>query len=335
MTSLNASVTNCTGLESITITSSHGQSCTTATIECENTTLNIGGLVVIGLGDNVTYNANAFTGYVKQIDYKHPDKKYSISCVDLMTRAIDYFITSDDPNVPLTYLNINAETLFQNVMSLAGLTTFDVASTGFTYATNGYPVTVSLTSAYDFCKQIADTLSWHMWCDSNGTIHFKNRKPFYMNDTSRASEPDWVQDTLTSPTAIFDDTQILDIQKQLIDKDLRNKVVVWGSSGIQSTASAASSYLPAGYYRTILFSNADMVTRQVDADHAANYNLYLYNRLTTVYDLTIIGNANIQAHNLVRVTDTILPIGKDVDLYVYACTHQWSKGGFTTKLDLR
>jgi hypothetical protein len=161
---------------------------------------------------------------------------------------------------------------------------------------------------------LADLIAWGFWADVNGHVWFTERKPFPDGDTSVATIPN---------------TELISLSTWKSDKNLRNRVVVWGSAGVYAEAHATSPYLPSGFFKTAAASAPGIIDNQASAQAAANYNLALYNRLTQGYNATIIGNPAITARKVVHLDYT------DEDLYVYGCEHSWSAAGYLCNLDLR
>ena len=161
---------------------------------------------------------------------------------DDLVRATDFFIVPDNPDASYKWHDIKAETLIQNVLELAGLDSFDMYNSQFTFATkSGNDVEVKLASSYDFCKTIADLLAWNFWADETGTVLFRNRKPYPMDGSSGqvGDVPDVPIGGLT-----LSDTTILNAIISETDRDLRNRVVVHGAPGISAEAKSAKSYNP-------------------------------------------------------------------------------------------
>lgn len=335
MTELFAEITGCSNILSVNINESHASSTAIATFSCINTNLDIGDEISVYLGYVGDYST-VFSGYVKLIERKVPDNIYTITAYDKMIRALDYFIASSNPDSPFTRSNIAAEDLIADVLSLAGLTNFDFDPSLFTLAI-GVPAEVNLVSAYDYSKSVADYVAWNLWADRNGTIHFHNRKPYPMDGTSRQPGDYGDESAATILT-----TSALDLNHIKSEKNLRNRVVVYGSSGVQAEASNSESYdqllgdyrqiLPNGFYKAIVFST-ELITSNGVAQDACDYNLALYNRLTHEVNLTIPGVADRQARTVITLDDDYL--GLDGDWYIYQLEHAWGKSGFTTNMSLR
>jgi len=332
---LYATATGCSNIESITVTDNHQATTSTAVVQCVNKTVDIGDQMVVSLG-YVGDNGVVFRGYVKQIEQAVPDDVYTVTAHNVLIRAVDYFIASTNPENPITYNRIKAERLVQNLMNLAGLTSFSAGNTYFTFGIN-YPVEVNLVSAYDFSKMVADLLAWGLWADRNGTVNFYNRKPYPMDGLS--GQPGDVADT---PLKTITDTSIIDFSPALDEKDLRNRVVVYGSEGVFAQASSATSYnprtgsmeqiLPNGFYKTAAAAS-QWIDSQSMAQNAANYNLALYNRLADIGNLTVLGDHDLDTREVITVNST--EAGINASYYIFFVEHSWSSKGYTTSMQLR
>lgn len=313
---LDATVTNTTGIESITISDGHTAPTSTATIECADTGLGIGDNIQIHIGW-VGHTPIVFKGYVKNIEAKAAPGTVTITAANKMIRALDFFIAASNPDNPLSYDHISAEDLVENLMGVAGLNAFDGENSNFTFGIHT-TVEVNLTSAYDYSKFIADIIAFSLWCDNDGIVHFRYRPPFPNGETA---------------DYILDNSNILNVDYSISDKDLRNRVVVYGSDGIHAEAKEDSIYLPDGFYKSVAVAAPGVIDTQDMAQQAAYYNLALLDRLTKNGQITIIGNPNISCRDVVTVNKA--DIGMTGDWYVYSIEHNFSKGGYTTQLDLR
>jgi phage protein D len=316
---LAASVTGCTDLISISVSDSHSSPTSTAQILAVNSSLDIGDSVTIIMG-YVGDQFTAFVGYVKDIELKEPEQYYSITCANVMIRAMDYFIAASSPTQPYTWNNITAEDLIQEVLSLSGLTSFDLDATSFTFAVHN-PVEVNLTSAFDYARFLADIIAYNLYANNTGTVKLVNRRPYPMGSDTPVA-------TLNSSSNILSATY------GVSDRDLRNKVIVYGTGDISATASASSPYLPAGYYRTVVVAAPGVIDTQSMAQQAADYNLDLLNKLTYRLSLSMEGYTNLFARSVVTITLSELGITSQ-DWYIFAFEHNWSRQGFITNLELR
>lgn len=325
MSKLYASVTGITNPISIVMNENHGASTSTLIVECLTHTLNIGDTITADIGYTDNHSV-LFTGYVKQLERKIPSNIYTITANDIMIRAIDYFIVSTNPEEPYRFENESAETVVAALMSMAGLNNFSYDPTYFTLAI-GMTAEVNLVSSYDYSSNIADLLAWHLYADGD-TIKFVNRKPYVM-----------VGDVAASSLTTGD---FLSFAVKVSEKELRNRVVVYGSTGVYADAESATSYnpltsayeqiLPTDYYKTALAASY-LINSDSLAQDAADYNLELCNRLGVSISATIIGDPTIRARTVVDVTESIT--GTTGSYYVYMAEHSWDKSGYIVNLDLR
>jgi hypothetical protein len=279
--------------------------------------LNIGDTIDVDMG-YTTSHARNFSGYVKVIDRNAQTGLYTITAHDVMVRAIDYLVCSADPNAPFKRSNIKAEELVKQVLALASLTSYTFDATSFTFAQR-YPAEVNLVTSYDYCHMIADILYWHLYADKDGVCYFVSRWPYIM-----PADVSYCTLHTTDMTAFATNVN---------EKDLRNRVVVYGYNGIYAEAKdAACPYLPAGYFKTAAVQN-DIIDTQAMATAAANYNLPRYDKLTYVCQANIIGRHDIVARKCVTLDDTIL--GTTGLWYIYSAQHTWGSQGYTVSLELR
>lgn len=319
MQQLYASVTNTSNIISISVSDSHVAATSSATIVAVNTSLDIGDSITVVMG-YVGDHFTALTGYVKNIEYSEPERKYTIGAANVLIRAVDFFIASDDPENPFKRQNITAEDLIQDLLELSGLTSFDMESTSFTFAIRN-PVEVNLVGCYDYCKFLANIIAYTIYADNAGTVHLINRRPYPVG-----SEP--ADYTLTVSGDYF-----IENAYEKSDHDIRNKVIVYGSEGIHEEAHASSPYLPAGFYRTVVVAAPGVIDSSSMAQQAADYNLDLLNRLTQKVTITMVGQTGIEPRKIANVT--IGDLGISGKWYIYSVTHDWSKTGYTTTLELR
>lgn len=328
MKTLYATASNVTGILGITVNETHSATNTVATIECTGFTGNVGSDMVIDLG-YTTSHGTIFTGYVKSIERNVPENLYSITASDKLIRACDFFIVPDSPTTAFTRTNISAEDLVEDVLELAGLLTVDSDPTSYTLAVNGTIAEVKLISSYDYCKSIADLIAWHLWAGRDGTIHFKNRKPYVM--TGDSGQPQDVADVAMSGKLITETNSVNSVYR-VSEVDLRNKVVVWGYGEITATASEESSWLPDDFYKTVLFSS-EIVDTQEMANATAAYNLYALHRLTREITVAVEGDYELEARKVVHVE--LADLGINEDMYMFSTNHTWSAAGYETSLVLR
>lgn len=315
---LSATVNDTSNLLSVSINQSHNSATTTAIVEAINTTLEVGDAVDIDIGYTSSGNlAHIFSGYVKQVEFSAPDGTYTITCNDELIKAIDYFIASDTPDDKYSRQGVSAEDLVDDLLTLAGITNYTHGTSYFTFGITR-PVEINLVSSYDMCKSIGDIIAWHLWCDNNGLVHFEDRRPYVMaGDT---------------PQKTINDLDLTKISHRKSDRDLRNRIVVYGAEGINANAEAESPYLPAGFRKSVVVASP-WIDDQDLAQDAADWNLDKLNRLTEEISVEIIGDPTIHARHVLTVVDTYTTTSGN--WYVYTCEHKWGSAGYTTTMELR
>lgn len=333
------SATGITNPLGMNLNTSHSASMSIVSIECTSYNLNIGDSIDVYLGYEGN-NQKVFSGYVKQVSKKVPDLTYTITAYDVLTRAVDFFIVSENPDSAFTRRNIKAEDLVEDLLSLAQLNDFHSHSTSFTFATR-QEMQVNLVSVYDYCKMIADLLTWHLYADADGTVHFVNRKPHVMvGGSPESDQPHFVADT---PIKTVDNSTILTLSHSKSEKDLRNRIVVYGADDVYGSASRHSSIDPdTGDYVTVLpanyYKSAVLATYIIDSDSTANntaeYNLKLLNRLSSEVSMTVIGDPDLVARNVITINNPQLGIN-NYNYYIYSAEHVVSNSGYTVNMLLR
>jgi hypothetical protein len=337
---LYASVTNMSDLLSVIVSTSHSASTATAQIITRNKTVNIGDNITIDLGYVGDYD-RVFKGYIKNIVRNVPNDIYTIVAKDDLVRALDFFIVPTNPDESFKRSNISAESLVEQVLALAGITNFTYTPTNFTFATQaGNEVEVKLTSSYDFCKMISDLLTWHLYADEDGLVHFINRKPHVMDGTS--GQPGDIADVAINAGSPITDTVTLNTSLTESDHDLRNRVVVHGITGVYAEATSSDSYnpltdameqiMPVGFYKSMALLTPIIDTQSM-AQTTADYNLELYNKLTVSASLAVEGDPSLLARRVIEVDED--KIGLSGNWYIYSAEHQFSKEGYITSMELR
>lgn len=314
---LYASIAGVSGILSISVTTSHSAQSSIAIIEAAETTLDIGDSISINLG-YTTDHGKIFQGYVKNIEYKEPSLTFTITASDVLVRAMDYFIASADPETPFTRQNIAAEDLVGDILSLAGLDNYEGENSAFTLALSN-PLEVNLTTAYDYCRFIADIIAFHLYADEDGVVHFLDRRFFPM----------------PGDTAIGTVNKVISISAKYTesDRDLRNRVVVYGAGGIFAEAQAESPYLPDGFFKSVVVSAPQVFDTQEMADQSAEYNLELLNRLTTSASVVMEGNYRYIARKTANLSFT--EIGITGEWYIFSAEHSFNSNGYTVSMELR
>ena len=294
-------VCTCTDINNIincTITDSHVSNTATAVIEAKSTSLIIGNYIDVYMGYSDGTTGSVFTGYIKQLEQKTPDSTVTITANDKMTRAIEYFIAPTDPNATYKRSKVQVEVLVADLLSMAGLSLTDTAPSYFQLAAVGQ-LEVNLTSVYDYCRALADLFEWNLWCDRVGNIHFRNRKPYVMLNDS--GEVDDHTDSAISYT--WDDRNILSMGYKVDDKNLRNKVIVYGSN-VSAESDAVSPYLPDGFYKTAVMGAQLMIDTYAGCKQTADINLNSLNRLTESITCSVIGDPILEARKCITMDST-------------------------------
>ena len=339
MSRLFASATHCNNILSINISSSHESSVSVATVICRDFNGTVGDDIDIYIGYTSSYG-KVFSGYIKKVEKQTPNGVYNIVANDVLVRAIDFFIVSNNPDNPLKYNNISAENLVMNVLSLAGLSNFNADNTYFYLGINN-PVEVNLVSSYDYSRMILDIVAWSFWANKDGVIYIKNRKPYTMVSGSPDSmQPGFVPDT---SSGTITDSSILSFNTGVNERDLRNKIVIYGAENIHATASRSTSYdpilnnyiqiLPNNFYKAAVLASP-LIDSQSFAQDAADYNLALFNRLQYEIILTIVGDYSLECRKAVTINSSKFSFYNGL-WYIYQLEHAWGKEGFTTNLVLR
>lgn len=344
--SLYSSISGVSEIESIAISINHSSSFSTAVIKAASTSLGVGDSCSIDLGYTTNHDT-IFTGYVKETVKDVPDDSITITAHDEMVRAVDYFVVSSNPEKPFKRRNIKAEFLVRDVLELASLTDFDYQPTQYKLAITT-DAEVNLIGAYDYTKSIADLLAWHLWADVDGQINFFNRKPYVMTGATGQVGDD------TNETIIYgeigsvsigtiDDSTLLRVDEVVSEKDLRNRIVVYGAEGVYADEKSSTSYnpvtdadeiiLPSGYYKSVVYATPIIDSNSV-AQKTAEYNLELLNRLN--YHLLAVaeGDPMLVARNIITVSNTILGISNR-NYYIYSSEHSWNDRGYTVSMELR
>jgi hypothetical protein len=312
-------VPNVTDLVSINLTESYSSNTTQAQITCYDTTLSLGDSISFNMGFSGD-SGKVFTGYVKQIIKSLPDALTTIICEDELTKAVDYFLASNDPQAPFTRSNIKTEDLIEDILNEALITNYghDVPLEVI-WGTQGV-VEFNLISAIQAAKQISEALAWHIYADRNGKVWLKDRPPYWKTGDSVS---------FTWNTASAD--VIMTISHAKSTEELRNRVVVYGLDNRFASASASSPYLPSGFYKTAVLASP-IFDRTDLCQLVADYNLTRFNRLTESLQLQIIGNWQVEPRKFATVTDSYT--GTSGDWFIFQVTHSFDSSGYIQQLTL-
>jgi hypothetical protein len=326
MNKLYYAIPGITKLISANISSSYNSTTTIATIEALDDSLTLGQHLTVDFGYTTDHD-QLFQGYVKSKSLKLQSNTYTYTLADDLVRAVDYFIVSDSPDDPLTYRNILAENLIGELLSKASLTSYQHGSTSFTFGVNN-EFEINLVNVYDYSRTICDLLTWHIWCDKDGVVQFRNRKNHPMLGGAEASQPGYETDTVSD--YVWNDQNVLDSSRSIDDKSLRNKIVVYGN---EIHASAQDNSTPYMKWKTAVLSDSQLVDSQDMAQKIADYNLLLLNRLTDTVNATLIGDCSLNLFDVVNINSSKLGLTNEKYL-ITTCEHRISKDGYTTTLVL-
>lgn len=313
---LDCSATGCSNIQSAVVTDSYVASTSTATIICANSNRDVGDSIEVSLG----YTGNkpkVFEGYVKSVELKEPERLYTITAANVLIRAVDYFLASTNPDTPFSRNHISAENLVGDLMAEAGITNYTGQASGLTLGIED-DIEVNLASAYDFSRFLADLLAFHIYADVNGKVHFDDTKPYPTGGGS---------------VATLNKTNTISMVYSESDRDLRNRVVVYGSDGIFASSQQSSPHLPSGFYKSVVIASPTIIHSSSVAKQIANYNLNKLNRLTKRVSIAAIGNPSIQCRDNVQVVNSDL--GLNDTAFVYSVEHNFSKAGYITSIEGR
>ncbi|NIQ88607.1 MAG: hypothetical protein GWN93_05825 [Deltaproteobacteria bacterium] len=308
---LYATVTNTTGIVSVNVDEDFSQPTRSGLVECDSTTLDLGDYVEVDIG-YVGNHDIVLKGYVMQIESSRSGegKTKSIRIRDQLWRAMAYFIASSDPDDPLEYNNIAAESLVAAMLELAGITTYSLSSPGFTFAPEE-PLEVQLMSSWDMIAKVCQLLAWHCY-DDDGTVKFTDRKPYPVGGDSPVH---------TFVTGASGEIVSISPLSKSSDK-IRNRVVVYGPEGVHAEASASSPFLPSGFYKAEVISAPNLIDTTAQAQDIADYNLDLLNRLELTLNMTVVGVPGLRARDIVTVTES--ETGVSGDWLAYSLRHEFS-----------
>jgi hypothetical protein len=314
MSILDVSIAGATGITSVTISESHNTPSTSMVINTISTSLDMGNAITAYLG-YVGTCPKIFTGWVKQAELQVPDNTYVITSNDEMIKALDFFIASQTPDTCYKARNISAEDLVEDLLGMADINNYVHDTSYFSFGITR-DVEVNLISAYDMSKTVADILAYSLWCDIDGVAHFQDRRPYVMG----------------GDTPVKSLSGILKITHRVSDRDLRNRIVVYGAEGIYAVAEVDSPYLPAGFRKSVVVASP-WIDDQSMAQAACDYNLDKLNRLTEEISVEVVGDPSLHARQVVDVTDTHTETSGN--WYIYSCEHRWGSGGYVTGMELR
>ncbi len=315
-------IPNVTSVTSIRVIEAFNSTMSQAVIECFDTSLSLGD----SIGFNIGFAGNSgkiFQGYVRNIDTSLPDAINRITCEDELAKATDFFMASDDPESPFSRSNIKTEDLVEDILNEAQITSFSSSvPLEVIWGTTG-EVEFNLVTAWAAASSIIGALAWHLFADRNGNVQLIDRPPYIIGGDS--ADFTW---NLSS-------ANILSLSHTRSTENLRNRVVVYGKDNITGVASASSSFLPAGFFKTAVIAT-QVIDSQTQADLAASLNLTLMNRLTEGLQLQVEGDFQIAPRKIASVTvsDTDISLSITGLWFIYQVEHILDGSGYTCNVTL-
>lgn len=293
--------TNISDLISLEVSGSAGAACATFSFTTLSGGYSIGDGIYIsmGVGGNV---GTVLTGYVDTVTLENPPGSYRIEGRDKLALALDYFIvvaSLDEadffnvcPGSPGNYTPVSPSAAISAILALCGLSGGGGIGVGWTIGTVEDGAPFQLISAWDAIQQICSIGAWKVWCDGSGGIQAGS-----IWDTGGGG----------GAFSTGDGGNIISCSYGTSNEDLRNKVVVIGAPNpangyYGATASAASPYLPAGLYKTVVVST-DLIGSDDQAQASANANLTALNKLSRVTTVEAEGNSGVSMYSSVSVSE--------------------------------
>jgi hypothetical protein len=313
---LTATITGASNIISGTIRETVGFTGANGSFVCADHTLALGDEISITLGNEQNGSgvvlANAT---VKNITDAVPEFTYEIEFSDLMAQVGEAYIAPVDPDDPFEADNIEASALVQSLLTTyAGVSSFDLDPTIFTFGVPK-PTPIKLVSCLDAIENIAKITS-RMIYTSGSTFFFKDRRPYIVGgDVAAYAIPALLKGSWNRST-----------------KNLRNRVVVYGTTGVRAEASAVSPYVPAGLYRTAVIGH-ELIADNTQAQATADTNLEWMNRLTEVVSVTVNGLYTARARDIVSLTNARWGF-TDTLFFTTNIEHSWGPGGYNTVFTL-
>ena len=287
----------------------------------------------IDIGSSVTGKINEttmFNGIVKAITKRRPEMSYDVSCGDILSQAVEYFF-APSPNIDSSWTrsNILHYNLVRDILAKAEITDFsndwgadedinpytELPRGSFTFATGEEPVRIKISSAWDIIDWICQITGSHVYADVDNVVHLGLI---------------W-DEPIGVPTHSFVAPGTLkSIQYIRSEEGLRNKVIVFGYSGITKEAYAESPYVPENFYKTAILSHEFIDTEEI-AQETADINLHRLNKLTESVIFEALGQTDIDIRETVSITDP--SSGVSGSWFVTQCTHTVGKdSGYTIRV---
>lgn len=307
----------CEGVLAVRVSESYANACAQARIECHESSLSLGDSITIDLGFTTDYG-KVFTGYVRRIEKNLPNATTIITCEDVMSKAVDYFMASDSPEAPYKKFNIKTEDLVEDLLDQADITNYshDVPL-DVTWGITNAGVEFNLVTVWQAIQQITGALAWHCYADRDGEVHLNDRHPY----VEGGDTPDYTFSRVAG--------DLLAVSYEASADQLRNRVVVYGLNNLSATASASSSYLPGGFYKTAVIATP-IIDSQSLAQQTANLNLARFNRLTESAEIQIEGNWEVTARQICTITESYT--GLTGDWFIHSVEHSFGPAGYVSNL---
>jgi len=171
-----------------------------------------------------------------------------------------------------------------------------------------------VSDAIQFVAQITgNTIYYDRILDE---VQFKARKPYV--DTGDTSLGTW---------ATGNSGNVIDINYSESSDKIRNKIVVYGKTPLTASNSAANPYLVVD--QAVVIAH-ELLDTQAICDGTASVNLEILNRLERKAEITLKGDATIQARNIYHITESLTAL--DDDIFAYRVSHELSDSGFVTRV---
>jgi len=252
------------------------------------------GTTVTGIINQNGVDTTVFYGTVKQVSRRRPENVWEFMAEDIIQRPVEYWFAPENIDEGITWSNISHLALAKSILLYASIANEFVIDDWtpyptFQFATGPEPVKVQTANAWDVITWINQITGMYVYADNSGNVHLSRI----------ADEPGLV----ASKTFVGGNSgTIKQIEYTRSDENLRNKVVVYGASGVQAISQAASPYLPANYYKTAIISYSMIDTNEMAAE-TASINLSRMNKLTETVILEVNGDPSLDARATVQITE--------------------------------
>jgi hypothetical protein len=292
------------GILEVRIQESMGQATTTCSIVATNMKKGGDGKQLAALNDIVqvtlgtdSLSGLAFTGLVKTIQKDYPPGKVTLTCEDMSVRLKEFFVIPYPTRIEYTNQTngYTAESIVSQFLEHAMLgngalgvaskpyTNFSWHTSGFSFATLGNTTSPGFVaenkSAYDVIKEIADLLSFSIWADYKGGIHFK-RRPHYPEHSLQRFPPNNgnIQDPAGPSLSFLEFSKakqnIISVKYSSSTENVRNQIMVAGANQLKYNIYQSPPLMP-GSSRYALPHSGQPFTSLVD-NSAQSYDRDFY-----------------------------------------------------------